>query len=167
MGKQFEYPIFIFYWHSTIVCTCTRTLYITSCLLLLVLLEHEIFLGTQLLCVVDIRMLDELRLWLVPEDVFLQLRVDLIFIDNCHAHFEMSVEKLVQLKILKSRFKKTKSMCVRVEPINVIPGLMNIDGLREPRPVSNVWWGLNSSYSNWGGASMISFKWFPCKWKPQ
>ena len=54
----------------------------------------------------------------------------------------MSVEKLVQLKILKkSDLKnkiKNKSMCVRVEPINVIPGLMNIDGLREPRPVSNV-----------------------------
>ena len=77
------------------------TLYITSCLLLLVLLEHEIFLGAQLLRVVDIRMLDELRLWLVPEDVFLQLRVDFILIDNRHAHFEMSVEKLVQLKILK------------------------------------------------------------------
>ena len=58
MGKQFEYPIFIFYCHNTIVCT----LYITSCLLLLVLLEHEIFLGAQLLRVVDIRMLDKLGL---------------------------------------------------------------------------------------------------------
>ena len=157
MGKQFEYPIFIFYWHSTIVCT----LYITSCLLLLVLLEHEIFLGAQLLRVVDIRMLDKLGLWLVPEDIFLQLRVDLILIDNRHAHFEMSVEKLVQLKILKkSDLKnkiKNKSMCVRVEPINVIPGLMNIDGLREPKPVSNVWWGLNSSYWHWGDTVMVSF----------
>ena len=78
--------------------------------------------------------------------------MDLILIDNRHAHFEMSVEKLVQLKILKkSDLKnkiKNKSMCVRVEPINVIPGLMNIDGLREPRPVSNVRQGLNSSYSH-------------------
>ena len=30
MGKQFEYPIFIFYWHSTIVCTLYTLHYILS-----------------------------------------------------------------------------------------------------------------------------------------
>ena len=64
-------------------------------------LKHKVLHRAELVCVVDVGLLDELGLGLVPEDVLLQLGVDLILVHDGHAHLEMPVQKLVQFKILE------------------------------------------------------------------
>ena len=64
-------------------------------------LEHKVLHGSELISVVHVGLLDELGLGLVPENVLLQLGVDLILVHDGHAHLEMTVQKLVQLEILE------------------------------------------------------------------
>ena len=46
-------------------------------------------------------LLDELGLGLVPEDVLLQLGVNLVLVHDGHADLEVTVEKLVEFEILE------------------------------------------------------------------
>ena len=64
-------------------------------------LKHKVLHGAEFVSVVHVWLLDKLGLWLVPEDVLLQLGVDLILVHDSHAHLEVSVQKLVQFEILE------------------------------------------------------------------
>ena len=56
------------------------------------LLKNKIFRYSQFFSIIDIWLFYKLWLSLIPKYVFLELGVDFIFIDNCHADFEMSVQ---------------------------------------------------------------------------
>ena len=64
------------------------------------LLHFHLYL-LSVLNVNNLRMLYQLWLGQVPEDVLLQLWRVLIVVHNAHGHSEMSVEQLIELKILK------------------------------------------------------------------
>ena len=63
-------------------------------------LEHKVLHGAELVRVMHVGLLDELRLGLIPEDVLFQLWVDLILVHNGHTDLEVAVQELVQLEIL-------------------------------------------------------------------
>ena len=64
-------------------------------------LEHKVLHGAELVSVVYVGLFNELGLGLIPENVLLQLRVDLVLVHNGHANLEVAVQKLVEFEILQ------------------------------------------------------------------